>query len=485
MPSLAALDLRLQASSATPLHSQIFEGIRAAVISGRLAPGVRVPSSRSLARDLGVARTTVIQALDGLIAEGYVVSTARSGVRVAPDLPVEGRWDRGPPRDAQPLRLSQAGRASIEGAMGAPRLGRAPRAFRPGVPALDAFPMAIWIGAVARSQARASTSLLEGDPTGAPAFREAIAHHVRAARGVVCEPEQVFVTSGTGGGIEEVLRLLIDPGDPVWVEDPSYLGGPRAVVAAGGRPVPVPVDDDGLDVAAGIARAPHARAVLLAPSHHYPLGVTLTLSRRLALLDWAARTGAVILEDDYDSEFRHHGRPLTALQGLDTTGHVIYVATFSKSLFPGIRLGFVVVPRTMVEPLTRRRGLVGSPASALEQAAVARFIDEGHFGRHLRRMRLLYRERGEALVDALRRTCGGALSVPSPETGLQLCARLLIDTKDTHLRDAAAARGVEVAALSDYALGQAGPRGLVFGFGAVPLPAIEEGASLLSGVFQP
>lgn len=480
MISVAGLHLRLERRSSAPLHAQIFEGLRAAVLGQRLRPGARVPSSRTLACDLGVARTTVLQALDGLVAEGYLVAAPRSGVRVAPELPVDPRWERPRRRPARPLRLSLSGRSLLEGPTGAPHLGAAPRAFRPGVPALDAFPVAAWARTLARCQARASAALLEGDASGVPALRKAIARHVRAARGVEGGGEQVFITAGTRSAIEDVLRLVLDAGDAVWVEDPSYLGGRRAVIAAGGRPVPVPVDGDGLDVATGIARAPEARAVLLAPSHQYPLGVTLSLGRRMALLAWAARAGALLLEDDYDSEFRHRGRPLTALQGLDADGRVAYIGTFSKSLFPGLRLGFVVVPEGLVEPMARSRRLLGPPASSLEQAAVARFIDEGHFARHLRRMRQLYRERGEALVEALRRTCAGALEVPVAETGMQLCARLSDDLLDTRVRDAAAARGVEVAALSDYALEGPAANGLVFGFGAVRPRAIREGAVALA-----
>src|SRR5215470_2343537 len=331
--ALASLLLRVDARAATPLAEQIFDGVRGKILAGAVAPGTRLPSSRQLAAELGVARTTVLAAVDGLAAEGYVVARPRSGVRVAPalPLPVAERPAGGGRGDAAvaPPRLSTAARARMgRPPAGAPRLGGAPRAFRPGVPAVDLFPTALWARLVGRASARASVQVLEGgDGAGDADLRRAIAGHVSAARGVACDPEQVFVTGGTRGALEEVLRLVVDPGDAVWVENPGYLGARRAVAAAGGRVVPVPVDDDGLDVGAGVARARDARAVVLSPSHHYPLGVTLSLARRLALVAWAAERRAVIVEDDYDSEFRYRGRPLMALAGLDGAGRVAYLGS--------------------------------------------------------------------------------------------------------------------------------------------------------------
>jgi GntR family transcriptional regulator / MocR family aminotransferase len=318
-----------------------------------------------------------------------------------------------------------------------------------------------------------------GDPAGDLALRKAIAAHVSAARGVRCEPAQVFITTGTQPAIEEVLRLVIDPGDRVWIENPCYLGARRAVLVAGGRPVPIPVDDAGLDVDAGIARCPDARAVIVSPSHHYPLGVTLDLARRMALLRWARHASAVVIEDDYDSEFRHHGRPLTALQGLDDAGRTVYVGTFSKTLFPGLRIGFFVAPPSLVDVVAAARS--GAPASALEQATLAAFMSSGAFARHVRRMRLAYRERGEALVDALVRECAGLLTPRPSATGLQLWAALERGHDGT-ARDACARHGVEVAAISDYYLGRPRLNGLVFGFGGVRPSAIRSAVRSLAEV---
>jgi GntR family transcriptional regulator / MocR family aminotransferase len=484
----SSLLLRLDARGATSLHEQIFEGLRSRILSGALAPGLRIPSSRQLAAELDVARSTVIQALEALIAEGYLVARAGSSTRVAPELPIvpEQKVRSAVPRGGRGPRLSATARAwKAASPVGAPRLGVAPRAFRPGVPALDLFPTALWGRTVARVHARASTGLLDGgDPAGLASLREAIATHVSASRGVRCVPEQVFVTAGTQQTFDEVLRLVLDPGDAVWVEDPGYPGARRAVLAAGGRPVPVPVDADGLDVEAGIARAPRARVALVAPSHQYPLGSTLGLARRMALLRWAERTRALILEDDYDSEFRHRGRPLTALQGLDDAGCVVYVGTFSKSLFPGLRLGFLVAPPPLVEVFAASRALASAPVSSLEQAALASFLAEGHFARHLRRMRAAYRERGEALLDALLAECSGVLTPRPCDTGMQLCASLAAPLSDVRVRDEAARLGVEVAALSGYFLGRRRESGLVFGFGGVRPEALRAGARTLARALE-
>jgi GntR family transcriptional regulator/MocR family aminotransferase len=486
--TLASLLLRVDRKTSAPLHAQIDQALRARILAGAIRPGTRLPSSRSLATELGVARTTVLQALEALQAEGYLVAAPRSGVRVAPELPEEGFTPApvGTGRPVSPPRLSLAARTLAALGTGAPRLGSAPRPFRPGLPALDLFPTSLWSRLVGRAQSRASARMLEGgDPAGHAGLRRAIADHVVAARGVRCAPEQVFVTGGTQQAFEEVLRLVVDPGESVWLEDPGYLGAQRAVLGAGARPVAVPVDDEGLDVDAGIRRAPRARLVILAPSHQYPLGVTLSLGRRMALLRWAAAARAMVLEDDYDSEFRHRGRPLTALQGLDDAGRVLYVGTFSKTMFPGLRVGYVVVPPSMVDVFGAARASLFAPASALEQAALATFMDEGHFARHLRRMRGVYRERAETLLEALRARCAGVLEPKPCDTGMQLCAMLPPGISDVVVRDRAAGVGIEVAPLSDYRLGRGGRGGLVFGFGAIRPAAIRAGVESLEGALGP
>jgi GntR family transcriptional regulator / MocR family aminotransferase len=467
---------------ATPLFDQIYEQIRIRVLAGQLAPGVALPSSRRLASELGVSRTTVLQAIDALRAEGYVVADARSAVRVAADLPEQAAIDgsrRGLVRAVTP-RLSRIARDSIALPRGVTRLGAAPRAFRPGVPALDLFPIATWTRFVARSHARARVSLLEAaDPAGHRSLREAIARDVAAARGVRATAEQVFITTGMSQAFEEVLRLTVDPGERVWIEDPGYLGTRRAVVAVGATFVPVPVDGDGLDVAAGIARAPDARAAVVTPSHHYPLGVTTSLSRRIALLAWAKRARAIVIEDDYDSEFRHRGRPVMSLAGLDDAGCVIYAGTFSKTMYPGLRIGFAIVPPALVDRYAAVRRVTGNPASIVEQDALAAFIADGQFARHVRRMRVVYGERAEAFADALRAECAPALVLGPCNTGMQAYASLAVGS-DRRLRDKAMERGLEIGAISEYFVGSPRARGPVFGFGCVRPAALRAGCRELA-----
>ncbi|HLL22937.1 MAG TPA: PLP-dependent aminotransferase family protein [Kofleriaceae bacterium] len=470
MPVLSSLLLRLDRHASVPLHEQIFRAVRERILGNELAPNTRLPSSRQLARDLGVARTTVLQALDGLVAEGLVVTHRASATRVAAELPAKLEGRRADARAARPPRLARAVRANPGAAMGAPLLGAGPRAFRPGVPALDLFPIAVWSRISARVHARATTALLAGsEPNGDSALRTAIAAHVSSSRGLRCTAEHVFITSGTQQAFDEILRLAVDPGAQVWVENPGYVGALRAVIAVHATPVGVPVDAYGLDVAAGIARAPRARAVMLAPSHQYPLGVTLGLSRRLALLRWASRARAVIIEDDYDSEFHHRGRPLMALAGLDPSALVVYIGTFSKSLFPGLHIGYFVVPPQLAAAVAASRASQGAPAPVLDQATLAEFFAAGHFASHLRRMRATYRERSEALEAALDADCGDLLVHAPCDTGLELVATFPAGMRvsDRRVAREAADRDVEVAALSSYGLGRARRNGLVLGFGCV------------------
>jgi GntR family transcriptional regulator/MocR family aminotransferase len=463
-----------------PLHEQIYASLRERILKGELPRGVRLPSSRQLSAQLGVARSTVMQALEALQAEGYVVARAASSTLVAPELPEQLQRPERPrsPRAAKPIRVSASARSLLAQPAGAPRLGSSPRAFRPGVPALDLFPVGLWSRLLARESTRASAGLLSGTPpAGSEALREAIALHVSTSRGVRCTKEQVFITTGTQAAFEETARLVLDPGDAAWLEDPGYLGARHALLSASAHVVPVPVDDRGLDVEAGIAKAPDARLVCLAPSHHYPFGVTMSLARRLQLLSFAKAARAVIVEDDYDSEFRHRGRPLLALQGLDEDASVVYVGTFSKTMFPGMRLGFLIAPHALVDTFARCRAALASPASVVDQAALARFIENGHFATHLRRMRTAYRERNEALVDALQAECAGALTPHPSETGMQLWAEL--DLPDLRVRDEAAARGVETSAVSDYYLEKPRKAGLVLGFGCVRPQQMRAGAQRL------
>jgi GntR family transcriptional regulator/MocR family aminotransferase len=262
--------------------------------------------------------------------------------------------------------------------------------------------------------------------------------------------------------------MLVDPGDPVWIENPGYLGARGALTAAGARLVPMPVDEEGLDVAAAEERCADARLAYVTPSRQFPLGHTMSLPRRLALIEWAARRNAWILEDDYESEYRYTGRPLAALQGLDRRERVVYVGTFSKTMFPALRVGYLVVPERLVDAFATALRSTGHAAPVPVQAALADFLSEGHFGSHVRRMRGLYAERGQRLATLLRSELGGALAVPDATAGIQLSCPLALPLDDAEISRRAAALGVHAAAFSQYTIGDPEKRGFYLGFAAVP-----------------
>jgi GntR family transcriptional regulator/MocR family aminotransferase len=472
--------------AALPLHRQLYEALRAAVLTGQLRPGSRLPATRALAAELGVSRNTVLAAYEQLLAEGYVEGQVGSGTYVARALPeaalhLQARRRAVARPAARAPRLSRRGMLLAATPVTLVRAAGPPRPFRSGVPALDAFPRGVWMRLLARYWRRPPRELLGyGDPAGYRPLRVAIAAYLRVARGVRCEPEQVVIVAGSQQGLAIVARVLLDEGDVVWLEDPGYLGARGALRAAGARLVPVPVDDEGLAIAAGATRGPAPRLIYVTPSHQYPLGVTMSLARRLALLEWAGRVGAWVLEDDYDSEYRYGGRPLAALQGLDGDGRVIYLGTFSKVLCPGLRLGYLVAPPDLVDAFVAARALADRHSPGIEQAALADFIAEGHFARHLRRMRALYAARQAALVDAARRELAGLLTVPEAHAGMHVVGWLPDGVDDVAAADRAAAHGVETVPLSAYALGRPVHRGLLLGYAAVDEAAIRAGVERLA-----
>ena len=484
--SPTSLLVSLDERSDEPLHRQIYHGIRGAILEGFLAPQARLPSSRALAADLGVSRSTVLVALDQLIAEGYLITRLGSGThvpRVLPEALLSVRGARnGAAHHPRSTRREISRRGSLLAATphGAVRLGAAPRPFRSGTPAIDLFPVNLWARIAARRARRLSVSQLDaGNTSGYRPLREAIATHIQASRGVRCEVEQVLIVFGAQQALDYATRMLVDPGDTAWLEEPGYLGVRSAFISAGARIVPIPVDDEGIDVAAGADRGRGARAVYVSPSHQYPLGVTMTLARRLALLEWAQKSGAWVLEDDYDSEYRYSGRPLMALQGLDEDDRVVYIGTFSKTMFPTLRLGFVVVPSDLVDSFTAARG-TGDLPPTLEQAAMADFIADGHFARHLRRMRVEYEARQNALVDAVRRELGDTLRVEPSGTGMHLVGLLPKSAPDHMVSREAAAVGIEVSPLSMFYTGRPRRNGLVLGYGSVDATAIRSGMKKLA-----
>jgi GntR family transcriptional regulator/MocR family aminotransferase len=335
------------------------------------------------------------------------------------------------------------------------------------VPAADTLPLKIWANLAARHwRASASEHLGYGDPAGYRPLREAIAAHLGKARAVVCDADQVIIVAGTQQALDLASRILLDPGDSAWIEDPGFVGARGALIGAGARIVPVPVDDEGIVVSVGVRRDPRARLAYVTPSHQYPLGVAMSLSRRLELLSWACQAGSWVLEDDYDSEFRYTGRPLASLQGLDKQGRVIYMGTFSKVLFPAMRLSYLAVPHGLTDVFTSALALSGGPPPTHTQAVLVDFLAEGHFLRHIRRMRSVYAERQEALVQASERVLGDLLDVRPSETGLQIMGWLPDGIDDRVVSRRAADLGVVAPPLSSYHL-EGSPRpGLLLGYAA-------------------
>jgi GntR family transcriptional regulator/MocR family aminotransferase len=486
----ALLNVPLDDGSAIPLFRQLYEAIRHAILSGQLGPATRIPATRMLAADLGVARNTVLNAFDQLLAEGYLVGRLGSGTYVAPTLPDDLLQTRAPP---QPVRhpqrsgrlLSRRGQALANAPRPLARPVGQPVAFRPGVPALDAFPDKLWLR-LCKKYARPATGELfdYGDPAGYFPLREAIAGYLRTARAVSCSADQVIVVGGTQHALDLIARVLLDPGDTVWLEDPCYIGARGALLGAGARVIAVPVDNDGFDVAAAQKRHREARLCYVTPSHQYPLGVTMSLARRLALLDWARRARAWIVEDDYDSEFRYAGRPLASLQGLDRDQRVLYVGSFSKVLFPALRLGYLVAPPDLVKAFAAARALADHHSPSLTQALLADFIADGHLARHIRRMRTLYEERQLALVKATRRELGDCLSVAPAEMGLHVVGWLPEGVDDREASRHARAGGVEAPPLSAYRMERGERGGLLLGYAATAPRQIRDGVRRLAAGLQ-
>jgi GntR family transcriptional regulator/MocR family aminotransferase len=478
---IVSLDRRL----VRPLHRQIYDGYRDAILEARLRPGQRLPSTRTLAEELQVSRIPVVTAFEQLAAEGYLMARVGAGSFVAPGLtgPVRSGTGRRPPavgrpgrRRAPPCPIPPVAEPWLE-VDGPFRLSR---------PALDQFPAATWSRLVAR-QARRLTrrDLAYGDPMGLPALREALAEHLGTVRSVRCSAAQIMIVTGSQQALVLVARALLAPGDPVWIEEPGYGGARDALRLAGARPVPVPVDGDGLDVEAGIELSSSARAALVTPSHQYPLGVTLSAARRLQLLDWARRCGAWLVEDDYDSEYRFDTRPLASLHGLDGDARVLYVGTFSKVLFPALRVGYLVVPPDLVPRLRRIRDAMDIFTAPFLQAVLAEFIREGHFARHLRRMRKIYGERRRALETALGRELGGTARVVGERAGMHLTVLLPPGSRDRAVALRAARLGLSVHPLSSCYTGRAAQPGLVLGYGGLRPAEISEAVRRLRAALRP
>ncbi len=452
------------------LSRWLYDEIRGAILDGRLPAGWRLPATRELASMYGISRRTAVAVFEQLAAEGYLSGKAGSGTRVNETLP----------DDLLNVRSPRRRRAECP-ARAAPDERRPARPFRAIEPALLEFPVELWARVASRRLRRLPLSLLAGGgPAGLPALREAIAGYLGASRGVKCEAGQIAVVSGVQQAIDLLARLLVRRGDPVWIEDPGYSGTVAAFRNAGARIVAVAVDSDGLDVSAGRKASPAARLAYVTPAHQFPLGVTMSLDRRFLLLKWARDFGARIIEDDYDSEFRFIGRPIPALQGLDRSHMVIYTGTFNKVLFPALRLAYVVLPPDLVEPFLALRFAADRYPPGISQAVLSDFIVEGHFGRHLRRMREMYAERLGLLQEYARRYLAGVVELPPIQAGLNTPAYLVNGMRSLEAQRRAADQGIETVALDTFALKRRDLRGLVLGFAAFDAREIKRGVLALA-----
>lgn len=463
------MDLPLpQRPRGSTLQDWLSVELRRAILSGRLARGSRLPASRDLAAQYRIARGTVVSVYEQLRAEGYLTSRVGSATRVNDHLPEDQ------------LPLPERVLTAIPSSSREPA-ANAPRPFRADLPAIDHFPFKLWSRLLSRFNRRADPEIhAGGDIAGYLPLRRSIADYLSAARGVTTDPEQVVIVSGVQQALDTLARLLAGPGEEVVVEDPAYFGAISAFSRSGSRIVPVPVDDEGLRIGDIDPRSAVPRLAYVTPGHQFATGVALSASRRLELLAWAARSGAYIVEDDYDSEFRFSGRPLPALKSLDSEDRVVLLGTFNKSLFPALRLGYMVLPEALRDAVLRFRREVDRPSPGPTQAALAELIDGGHFSRHLRRTRLIYAERLGALRDSVQRHLDGVLELPPIEAGL--CTPAYFPTKLDSAEGERRARAadLEVRGLHRFCLERSDLRGLLLGFACLGESQIEDGVQALA-----
>ena len=454
---VTALELALSERPPGAVISEwLYQELRRAILDGRLRRGVRLPATRDVAQQYGVSRGTVVSVFGQLQDEGYLSSRVGAGTWVSAALPEDVLHPAASPRPAG----GTARPAS-------PMTLRPARPLRANEPALDRFPMDVWARVSARRLRRASVSLLAGgDRAGYRPLREAIADYLGTSRGARCVADQIVVVSGTQFSLDLVARLLVRPGNAVWMEEPGYSGAAGAFQRAGAELIPVPVDEKGLDVAAGRRLRNQATAAYVTPGHQFPMGVTMSLERRRELLEWAGETGAIVVEDDYDSEYRFAGAPVPSLQGLDSHGSVVLLGSFNKVMFPALRLGYAVLPPSLIEPMLELRFAVDRHPPSVDQAILCDFITEGHLGRHLRRMRELYAERFCALYGHALHYLDGLAEVPLIQAGLNAPAILKNGMTGLEAQKAASARGIEAARIDRFAWKTRPLEGLLLGFAA-------------------
>lgn len=477
--------IKIDKTAEKKISIQLYMALRDLLLTGALTPGDRLPATRTLAQEIGVSRTTVIDAIDRLISEGLLEARVGSGTFVSEAL--NARLAPKPSHAADNVvtvvpRLSHASKHAIPDFAPRSRLPHKSQAFVTALPALDAFPMAQWAKLSARHWRKDRDHIAGyGEPFGYSGLRKAIARQLNASRGIKCSPEQIFVTNGAQRAFSLVGGMLVNPGEPIWFENPGAIGARNAFIAIGAVPVPVEVDDHGLCIEDGLSKAPYFRLAFVTPSHQQPLGHVMSLSRRLALLKAANDADAMIVEDDYDGEFYYGDQPPPTLKSIDTHGRVIYVGTFSKSLFPALRLGFALVPEALVESFERvcETWLAGVPT--VTQAIVAEFMDEGMFATHIRTMRQLYKERHDTLMEEAKRLAG-QIDLQPTSSGFHAVGLVPTHIDEDRVVAKAAEEGITTVTLSRYALSPIKQRGIVLGFGSTTPDEIRKGVDILEKI---
>ena len=467
LPGAAMPMIAIDRKSLVPIHRQIYDAFREMILERRLQPRQQIPSTRTLAVELRISRIPALGAYSQLLAEGYIESRFGAGTFVTaslPDPPLQHPRPAASGHDSASFPISRVSRALPAGMS---EWFRGSGAFSIGQLAYDHFPFRVWSDLVARHARTVRASAMNySDPMGDRGFREAISAYLRAARAVQCDASQIMVVNGSQQALALSARVLLDPESRVWIEEPCYGFLRQALTLSGCRPMPVPVDRDGLDVAAGIRLCRTARAAYVTPSHQYPLGATMSAARRLQLLEWAHRSHSWVVEDDYDSEYRYESMPIASLQGLDRGARVIYIGTFSKTLFPSLRLGYIVIPPTLVDRFVAVRRASDLCPPHLYQAALSDFISLGHFARHVRKTKLLYAERRSALVDAIREEFGEEFEILGAEAGMHLVMTLPPGLSDTKISLRAAKEDLRLLPLSATYAGPHARQGFVLGFGS-------------------
>lgn len=466
----------------------LYTELRSAIIDGRLKAGARLPSTRNLAAQYGVARGSVVAAFQQLQAEGFVSSEVSAGTFV---VPAPG-WEMTSPAKQSSSRqiisraaLAKRTQSLLKTTFFLPASHSIGKAFRGYEPAIDLFPVELWARIAARVYRKAPRSLYgQGDAGGYPPLRRAIAEYVGQSRGVRCSAEQIIVTSGAQQALDLLARVLLDPGDEVWMEDPGYPGASQAFQSAGASVIPIPVDGDGIDVARAIKSSPAARVAYVTPANQFPLGTVMSAGRRVELLSWAARVGTWIIEDEYDAEYRYSGKPIASLHSLDRSGSVIYVGTFTKTLFNALRIGFIVVPERLVDPLRIARSFMDRHAPTLDQAVLTEFINEGHFGHHIRKMRQVYSDRSQLLTEEANRRLSGMLEVENAQSGIRTVAWIKTHVTEVVLTQRAKQLGLEVVPLSSYVSKYEQKPALTLGFAGCNASEIKRGVSVLEAVLS-